>query len=138
MNNDNCTCCQCTNKLFFDNFLKVTKLQLQYFSYVYLLLAGPAGIEPTPLGSKPSMISISPRTAKEKPRGGAKHSGEVLHRCPGPCCLVLQAGIDPASLHYQCSVLPLYYKSRAPWHCTRASFTASLQLEGSLLFQCSM
>ena len=25
--------------------------------------------------------------------------------------LVLQAGIDPASAHYQCAVLPLYYKS---------------------------
>ena len=27
---------------------------------------------------------------------------------------MLQAGIDPASLHYQCSVLPLYYKSKKP------------------------
>ena len=25
--------------------------------------------------------------------------------------LVLQGGIDPPFLHYQCSVLPLYYKS---------------------------
>ena len=26
--------------------------------------------------------------------------------------LVLQSGIDPASTHYQCVVLPLYYKSK--------------------------
>ena len=25
--------------------------------------------------------------------------------------LVLQGGIDPPSAHYQCAVLPLYYKS---------------------------
>lgn len=102
---------------------------LRKVSYVYLAMAGPRGIEPLPFVSKTKMISISPRTAKEKPRGSAKHTREVLHRCPGPCCLVLPTGNDPVFLHYQCSVMPLYYGSRAPQHCTRASFTASLQNE---------
>ena len=41
-------------------FETVASYQLRYVGIN--LLAGPAGIEPTPSGSKPEMISISPRT----------------------------------------------------------------------------
>ena len=41
--------------------------------------------------------------------------------------LVLQAGIDPASLHYQCSVLPLYYKSIGAPPPTRTGNTLLLR-----------
>ena len=55
----------------------------------YFLLAGPERIELPPHGSKPRILSIELKAE-----------------------LVLLGGNDPPSRHYQCIVMPLYYRSR--------------------------
>jgi hypothetical protein len=79
---------------------------------IYQVLAPPAGIEPTPSGSKPEMISISPKRQLVLPPGiepGSTVLQTAAMTTSAKVAFVLgrSTGIEPVIAESQPAVLPL-------------------------------